>query len=145
MSDVNPKHVERCVQEFQATVVSPEQIHAADVDVFAPCALGAVINDDHIQQLKAPIIAGAANNQLAHSIHGKILHEKNILYAPDYVINAGGLIYAYGQYVGLPLAELRSRVEHICNSLLTIFERSKQENKPTSDIADAMAEEVIRG
>ncbi len=143
VTDVNQNHIERCVREFQATVVSPEQIHSADVDVFAPCALGAVINDTHIQQLKAPIIAGAANNQLAHAIHGKLLHEKNILYAPDYVINAGGLIYAYGQYVGLPLAELQNKVEHIYQSLLTIFERSKRENKATSEIADAMAQERL--
>lgn len=143
VTDVHEENVQRCVQEFNATAVLPEQIFSVDCDVFAPCALGAVINDTHLNDIKSPIIAGAANNQLARAAHGKLLHEKGMLYAPDYVINAGGLIYAYGQYSTIATPELSNKVENIHNSLLKIFERSKQENKPTSEIADMMAQERL--
>src|SRR5690606_28744299 len=95
VADIDEPRVRRAVEEFGATPVPPEGIYDVEADVFAPCALGATINDDTIPRLKARVVAGAANNVLAEPRHGKILHDKGILYAPDYVINAGGLISVY--------------------------------------------------
>ena len=120
-----------------------------DVDVFAPCALGAAINDKTIGQLKAGIIAGAANNQLATVDHGLQLHKKGILYTPDYVVNAGGIIDVYYQRKMLEpeysaqnyASDLATKVEEIGDTLKEIFERSAAENIPTFMVADRVAEE----
>ncbi|KTD19020.1 Leu/Phe/Val dehydrogenase [Legionella jordanis] len=143
VADVNHLAVERAVKEFGATSVSTDMIHKVPCDVFAPCALGAVINDISISQLQTTIIAGAANNQLAHSYHGSILHEKGILYAPDYVLNAGGLIFAASKYFNTPDDEVTKQINGIASSMLEIFKRSQQENRPTSEIADTMAQEKL--
>ena len=90
VTDINQAAIDRVVNRFGATAVAPEAIYDQDVDIFSPCALGSIINDDTIPKLKAKVIAGSANNQLAQSKHGKDLHEMGIVYAPDYVINAGG-------------------------------------------------------
>ncbi len=121
------------------------QIFGLDVDVFAPCALGAVLNDNTIPQLKARIIAGAANNQLAESRHGRVLLERGVLYAPDYVINAGGIIDIY--YEGArstTWATARAHLDDIGITLTQIFERSNSEKVPTGEIADRMAEEIFK-
>ena len=143
VADIAPALVERAVKEFGATVVSTENIHKVPCDVFAPCALGAVINDISISQLQTTIIAGAANNQLAHTYHGQRLHAKGILYATDYVINAGGLIFAASKYLHTPEQLINTQLDGIGTTLLQIFTRSATENRPASEIADTMAQEKL--
>lgn len=143
VTDVNPEAVARCVNELDAHAVDPQAIYHVPCDVFSPCALGAIINDDTLEALSAPIIAGSANNQLEKSRHGVVLHQNNILYAPDYVINAGGLIFAAGKYMKSSEQEITDKINHINDTLMAIFERSATENLPTSKIADAMAAERL--
>lgn len=143
VADINPASVERAVKNFGAKSVSTEQIHKVPCDVFAPCALGAVINDLSINQLQTTIVAGAANNQLAHSYHGHLLHEKEILYAADYVINAGGLIFAASKYLHTPEQQVLQQIDGIHTSLMAIFVRSQRENRPASEIADILAQEKL--
>lgn len=143
VADVVPANVERAVLEFKATSVTTENIYKVPCDVFAPCALGAILNDITINQLQTTIVAGAANNQLAHSYHGQVLHDKGILYAPDYVINAGGLIYAASKYLNTPEEIVSAQMDSIGTSLLQIFQRSASENRPVSEIADTIAQERL--
>jgi leucine dehydrogenase len=144
VTDLHAPAVERCVKEFGATAVGMDEIFALPVDVFAPCALGAVINDKTLPQLKAPIIAGAANNQLASMRHGQALAERGILYAPDYVINAGGIIEIWYEGPDYDENKVRAHLERIGQTLTTVFKRSELEKRPTGEIADRMAEEKFR-
>lgn len=137
--DVNPIAVQRCVDEFAALPISLENVYKTACDVYAPCALGATVSDESLKTLNTHIIAGSANNQLAHADHGRVLHTKGILYAPDYVINAGGLVHAYAQYAHISDTEINQKIAQIYDTLWTIFERSQHENKATSDIADEIA------
>lgn len=141
--DVNNEATFRCANEFNAQVVGVDEIFSVPCDIFAPCALGAVINDDVLNVLDTKIIAGSANNQLAESRHGKILHDRGILYAPDYVINAGGLIHAVAQYNHTSIDEAHQHIIKIYDTLMTIFERSNESNMPTNEIADALAAERL--
>jgi len=141
VTDINKATIERAVKEFGATAVEPNAIYSAEADVFAPCALGAAINDDTIPQLRARVIAGAANNQLAEERHGEVLRELGILYAPDYVINAGGLIDVARFKVAMDIQEARAKLRRIDDTLTEIFQRADRENKATSAVADAIAEE----
>jgi leucine dehydrogenase len=143
VADTNKALVKRVVREFKATAVPTNQIHQVSCDVFAPCALGAILNDASINQLQTSIIAGSANNQLAHSNHGHLLHEKGILYAPDYVINTGGLIFAASKYFHTPEHIVEQQMHGIHRRLLEIFTLSQQENRPTSEIADSKAQEKL--
>lgn len=143
VADINPALVERAIQELGATAVSTEDIGKISCDVFSPCALGAVINDLSIHQLQTTIVAGAANNQLAHAYHGQTLHAKGILYATDYVINAGGLIFAASKYLHTHEDLVNQQIDGIGRTLTEIFTRSTQENRSISDIADAMAQEKL--
>lgn len=143
VADISPAAVEMAVKEFGAKSVNTDQIHKVPCDVFAPCALGAVINDITIPQLQTTIIAGAANNQLAHSFHGKKLHEKEILFAADYVINAGGLIFAASKYLHTPEDKVMEQIDGIYTSLTEIFTRSAKDNLPASEIADTLAQEKL--
>lgn len=143
VADSNPAMVERAVRELGATAVSTNDIHKVACDVFSPNALGAIINDITIPQLQTTIIAGAANNQLAHRHHGQRLHDQGILYAPDYVINAGGVIFAAGKYFETPVAITNEKIDGIQTVLLAVFERSRLENRPSSDVADTMAQEIL--
>jgi leucine dehydrogenase len=125
--------------------VAPDDIYDAEMDIFAPCALGSVVNDETIDRLKCQIVAGAANNILSdYDKHGKMLLEKGILYAPDYAINAGGVINVYGEFEGYNERRSYSRVNHIYDILQDIFKRSEDEQIPTMDAADILAEERIR-
>lgn len=145
VADIDPTRTALVSKEFGATVVSINDIHKVPCDVFAPCALGAIINDITINDFQTTIIAGAANNQLAHTYHGQLVHDKGILYAPDYVINAGGVIFAAGKYFNTPEQLVSEHVDGIRASLLQIFARSTQENRPTSEIADLIASEILAG
>lgn len=143
VADVNKASCEKLKRELGADVVSVSDIHKVACDVFAPCALGAGINDQTIPEIVAPIIAGAANNQLAHHIHGERLFEQGILYAPDYVINAGGVIHCAHQYDSTMLKDCEKHIDRIYDTLLTVFERSVQNNQSTDQVADRMAEEIL--
>lgn len=143
VADINPNVVEQAANQWGAATISTSDIHKVACDVFAPNALGAVLNDISIPQLQTRIIAGAANNQLAHTHHGQHLHDAGILYTPDYVINSGGVIFAAGKYLNLTEATVTQKIDGIKHVLLEIFERSRMENKPTSVIADALAREKL--
>ena len=143
VSDINLANVDKAIKEFGAKAVNPNEIHRVECDVFAPCALGASLNDQTIAQLQTSIVAGAANNQLAHSFHGQVLHDKGILFAVDYVINAGGLIFAASKYLTHSDAQVNDKINGIKRVMLDIFSRSEKENKPTNTIADLQAQEII--
>lgn len=140
VSDINPNNLKRAA-EIGANIVTNETILELPVDVFAPCAMGAVINDANLSNLRCKAIAGAANNQLATAeMADKLLH-KGILYAPDYVINAGGIIDVYYQNIGVfDTAKIYQHVATIGEKLASIFTRSKSEKLTTQHIADRMAE-----
>lgn len=144
IADIDPEKVARCVAEFGAEAIDPEQISTTECDIFAPCGLGAVINDRSIDRLRCKVIAGSANNQLAEPYHGKLLHEQNILYAPDYVINAGGLINVSLGMHQVPEQEIEQKTREIGDTLREIFERSSRSDTPTSEVADHLAEETLR-
>jgi len=145
VSDIKEDKVKEVLKLKNVTSVAPDQIYDQDVDIFAPCALGSAVNDETIPRLKCPIVAGAANNVLAdYDKHGKILLEKNILYAPDYAINAGGVINVYGEFEGYNEKRSYDRVNHIYDVLMEIFERSEQNKIPPMDAADELAEERIQ-
>jgi leucine dehydrogenase len=143
VSDIDPEKVARVVEEFGATAVDTHAIYDVKADIFAPCALGAVANDDTIPHFQFDIVAGAANNQLARSHHGEALEKKGILYAPDYVINAGGLINVYGEINDWTADRSMRKAGDIYNTLLRIFERAKREGVPTNVAADSLAESRI--
>ncbi|HAF87144.1 MAG TPA: amino acid dehydrogenase [Legionellales bacterium] len=140
VADIDTLKEKQVADELGATLVATDEIHKVPCEVFSPCALGAVLNDDTLKELQTSIIAGAANNQLAHSYHGQILHDNNILYAPDYVINAGGLIFAASKYLNIPAAEVTQKIEYIGQALTDIFKHSQQQNLPTNLIADNLAQ-----
>ena len=144
VTDIHFPSVDRAVQDFCAKAVSMEQIFGLDVDVFAPCALGAILNDHTLPLIKAPVIAGAANNQLAAPRHGEALMQRGVLYAPDYAINAGGIIEIYHETHGYDEAKTRAHLDRIGSVLTQIFDRAKAEKKPTHVVADRMAEEIFR-
>lgn len=143
VADVNAAACEKAKRELNAEVASIHDIHKVACDVFAPCALGATLNDQTISEIQAPIVAGAANNQLARSIHGIKLFERGILYAPDYVVNAGGVIHCAYQYDSHMVQNREKQIERIYDTLLIIFERSAKEQVSTNQIADRLAEEIL--
>lgn len=144
VTDLHQPAVDRAVVEFGATPVAMEAIHALEVDVFAPCALGAVLNERSIPQIKARVIAGAANNQLAKPRDGLRLLEHGLLYAPDYVINAGGIIDIHYEGPGYDEAQVHAHLQRIGVTLGEIFTRSSATGRPSGEIADAMAEAIFR-
>lgn len=143
VTDINKKAVEKAVEAFGAQAVDPNEIYNVSCDIFAPCALGAVINDETIKQIKAKVIAGAANNQLKDTHHGDMIHELGIVYAPDYVINAGGVINVADELYGYNRDRAMKRVEGIYNNIEKVIEIAKRDKIPTYKAADRMAEERI--
>ncbi|MBA3555311.1 MAG: Glu/Leu/Phe/Val dehydrogenase, partial [Gemmatimonadales bacterium] len=143
VTDIDGEKVKRLVAETGAKAVSPEAIYDQPADVYAPCALGATINDDTLGRLKVEIIAGGANNQLAENRHGDELESRGILYAPDYVINGGGVINVYGEIHRWPTERARKKAGEIYDTLLRIFDIAKAERIPTYRAADRLAEQRI--
>lgn len=145
VSDINDKNLNQATNDYGAKVVAPENIASADVDIYAPCAMGATLNDETIPQMKASIVAGAANNQLAdENIHSSILHEKGILYAPDYLINAGGLINVYTEWNGYHQESAMQITERIYDVTSNLMQKARDENITTTEAANRMAEERIQ-
>ena len=144
VADVQPAAVQRAQEQFKAHPVAVEEVLALDVDVLSPCALGAVLNSKSIPKLRARIVAGAANNQLAQDGDGAALQAASILYAPDYVINAGGIISVSREYQGgASEAQVIADIQAIPARLTEIFERARRENRPTNQVADHMARERL--
>lgn len=144
VSDTDDERVRRAVDEFGAERLEPHEIYGADADIFAPCALGGGLNDETIPQLKAEIVVGAANNQLLEPRHGELLERRGILYAPDYVANAGGIINGCIELLGWQPRDARRRVEEIYDTLLRVFSVARAEAIPTNIAADRLAEERLR-
>ena len=145
VTDVNEAAIARCQDEFGAEYVAPDAIYDVDCDIFAPCALGAVLNDQTIPRLKCDIVAGASNNQLAEVRHGSMLLEREILYAPDYAINAGGLINVAQEYSGYDAQAARQTTSEIYDTMLAIYGRAATENLPTAVVTDRIVEEMLYG
>jgi leucine dehydrogenase len=143
VTDIAAEKVKRAVPEFGAEPVAPTAIYDQPADIYAPCALGATVNDDTLPRLKVQVIAGGANNQLAEDRHGDELERRGILYAPDYVINGGGVINVYGELHRWPVERAKKKAGEIYDTLLRIFDIAKQERIPTYRAADRLAEQRV--
>jgi leucine dehydrogenase len=143
VTDIDEEKVKRAVQEFGARPVPPNAIYDQETDIFSPNALGAVINDDTLPRLKVEIIAGGANNQLAEDRHGDLLEKRGILYAPDYVINGGGVINVYGELHRWPVERAKKKAGEIYETLLRLFDMAKRDQIPTYQAADRLAQQRI--
>jgi leucine dehydrogenase len=144
VADVDPMKVERVVKEFGALAVAPQEIYSTDADIFAPCALGGIINDETIPQLKVEIVVGGANNQLLEPRHGDELQRLEILYAPDYAANSGGMISGCRELLGWEASQSAAKVEEIYDTLLGIFRMAEAEGIPTYKAADRLAEQRLQ-
>ena len=142
-ADINEARIAEAAA-LGASIVAPQEIHAVECDIFSPCALGAVLNDNTIPQIKASIVAGAANNQLDEPRHAEALAEANILYAPDYAINSGGVITVACEIEGKSRDAAMDRTAKVYDTLLDIFARAKAEGITTAAAADSLAEDRIR-
>jgi leucine dehydrogenase len=142
-TDIDPETTARAREELGVEIVPIDEILEVECDVVAPCALGAVINDDSIPKLRCRVVAGAANNQLKEDRHGQELHDRGILYAPDYVINAGGLINVYNELVGYNREVAMRMARGIFANMARLFEISRAQSIPTYLAADRLAEERI--
>ena len=143
IADVRDSRAAQLGEELGAKVVSAAEIHRVPCDVFAPCALGGAINDRTLPQLQCKVVAGAANNQLASDENGAALHARGILYAPDYAINAGGLINVAQEAAGYDEAASRERTLRIRDTLTEIGSRALATNTPPHRVADAMVQEIL--
>ena len=145
VADVDEDRCTAIRDEFGAQIVQPDALLSADVDVLAPCGLGGILNSATIPKIRAKIICGGANNQLAQSGDGSALRDRKILYAPDYVVNAGGIINVSAEYLLETPEQVHNRVLQIPNRLLSVFAKSTEQGLPTNVAADQMAEHIIRG
>ena len=143
VSDINAEQLNHVASEFGATAVATDEIYGVDCDVFSPCGLGAIVNHRTIPQFKCNIIAGSANNQLETEEDGQHLFEQGILYAPDYVINGGGLIYASMNHIHKTSAEIAQKTGEIANTLTEIFTAAESQNRPSSKMADLIAQQRL--
>jgi leucine dehydrogenase len=144
VSDVDAAKVDRLVKELGAVAVPSLEIFASNADVFAPCALGGIINDETIPQLKIEIIAGAANNQLLQPRHGDELMRSGILYTPDYAANVGGVINGCRELLGWEASESAAKIDEIYHTVLDIFRSAEAEGIPTYRAADRLAETRLK-
>jgi leucine dehydrogenase len=143
ITDIYPNQVEKVVQEFGADVVSPDQIYSTNCDIFAPCALGAILNARTIPQLKCKVVAGSANNQLETEKDGFDLFNRGITYAPDYAINSGGLINVAAELDGYNYKKVMDKVSTVYDTIAQVLDRSKREDIPPHEAADALAEQRL--
>lgn len=143
VSDVDPERAEAVADDLGAEVVPPEGVYGVAADIFAPCALGAVIDDWTLPRLDVSIIAGAANNQLSEPRHAEELRERGILYAPDYVVNAGGMINIFGELSGWSLEKSRNRTTEIYDTLRRVFDLARADGITPAAAADRIAEARI--
>ena len=143
VTDINPELVKRAVDEFGCTAVGLDEIYDVDADVYSPCALGGTVNEKTLPQLKAKIICGAANNQLANDAIGDELEKRGILYAPDYAVNAGGVMNVSLEIDGYNRERAMRMMRTIYLNVGRIFQIAKRDGVPTSKAADRMAEERI--
>jgi leucine dehydrogenase len=143
MTDINPQLLRRCAEEFGVEICRPDEIYSIKADVFAPCALGATLNLSTIEALQVSIVAGSANNQLAHYRYGSLLYERGILYAPDFLINAGGLIHVAAMYAHKTTAESHEQINNIYHTAYDVFERAAKENIDPNTIAIRIARERL--
>lgn len=144
VADVNAEACARAAADFGAAVVSPQEVHTCAADVFAPCALGGILNDDTIPELGASLVCGLANNQLEAKHHERALVQRGVTWAPDYVVNAGGMLGSSGPIYGeRDQARLEARVEEIGAVLARVIERADRERKPPGEVAARMAEERL--
>lgn len=144
ISDIHEDTLKRVASTYKANVVGLDEIYTIDMDIYAPCALGATVNDDTLSKLKCSIIAGAANNQLKNeAVHGEAVRDKGILYIPDFMINAGGVINCYAEVKGFTAEWAMIKAEEIYNRTISIVNRSNESKVPTYKIANTMAEERI--
>lgn len=144
VADIFDANVQQAMEELDAHVVRPQDVYGLDVDVFAPCAMGGILNEQTLEVLRAPVIAGAANNQLAKPEIGAELQRRDQLWAPDYAINAGGIIDIYYQRIGGSAAQCDAHVRSIAGTLREIFTRAVKEGCATSIIADRLAIERLQ-
>jgi len=145
VTDVDDARVQRAVSECGARAVAPDEIYGVEADIFAPCAMGAVLNDQTIPRLRVEIVAGAANNQLLETRHGDMLEARGILYAPDYAANAGGIISGgCMEMLGWDEARMLARVDDIYDCLSEIFRISSERKLPTWKAADILAEQRLQ-
>lgn len=145
VTDIHEDTLKEVAAKFGATVVGTDEIYDLDVDVYAPCALGATVNDNTLGRLKCSIIAGAANNQLKdEAVHGKAVMDKGIIYAPDFLINAGGLINCYHEIHGYNYNAAMNQASNIYGTLENIFKLSKEKGIPTYLAANQIAEQRIK-
>ena len=143
VTDIDGEKAKRLVEEFGARAVAPDAIYDQKADIYAPCALGATINDDTLKRLKVEIIAGGANNQLAEPRHGDALEARGLSYAPDYVINGGGLINVFGELQRWPEERSRKKAGEIYETITRIFEIARRDGIPSHKAADRLAEQRI--
>ena len=144
ISDINETRLQEIGNKYGAQIYKGDDLYGADVDIYAPCALGATINDTTIHKIKAKVIAGAANNQLGNEVtHGALLQERGIAYAPDFLINAGGIINVYAEIAGYDMAESMRRTENIYNTTLEIFDYADANKITTHQAAMRMAQNRI--
>ena len=144
VSDINEERLSQVAKKYGAVAVANNSIFDLDMEIYAPCALGATVNTDTINKMNCAIIAGAANNQLAdEQLHGRMLLEKGIMYAPDYLINAGGLINCYSEIAGFSKKRTMQLAENIYDATRSVLRKSKAENIPTSEAANKIAEKRI--
>ena len=143
VSDINPESVKRCQLEFGAKNVAPDEIDTIACDIFAPCALGNAINAQNINKIRASIVAGSANNALENDDLAEQLKARNILYLPDYVINAGGLIHVAYQYFDKTEEDARAQIEKMYQVTLTILEEAQQKNLTPLEVANQQAEKIL--
>ncbi|HLF69548.1 MAG TPA: Glu/Leu/Phe/Val dehydrogenase family protein, partial [Actinomycetota bacterium] len=144
IADIDVDNIARAVSDFGVETTDLDEIHKLDCDIFIPCALGGVLNDETIPELRCAAVAGAANNQLLSPEHGKLLEDRSILYAPDFIINAGGLINVADELRGYDPQRAMAQVEGIFHTLRKVFQIAKLEKITTAVAAEHLAEERIR-
>ncbi len=144
VTDIDADRIKRVVEAYGAKAVGLDEIYGVEADIFTPCALGGVINDKTLPQLKVEIVAGSANNQLLEDRHGDELAERGILYTPDYVANAGGVINVYSELTGWSADRALRKADEIYETVLSVFQIAKDTGIPTYKAADRVAEQRIK-